>query len=1186
MCDNLSTLRVLQYNVGKGKRHGTLLQDPHTWDFDILAIQEPAVLQRNDSYTSYNTQRGFFHLEFQDSAATRVAFHVNKRIPVESWEVSFINTDLSLLTLHTTSGGTPVVLHIFNVYNPSPASTSSQAGVSTIPQLDEALQELLTAGHSQHIMVLGDFNLHHPMWGGPHVLGTHAQASTLIETTLKHGLELANTPGTITRRVKDVKTAIDLTWVSTALFDITAAWGIEQDADHGSDHLPISIAIDLSVAYTPPSPARNWKLLDRDVFLSELASNYPQPRILHTTEQIDDYTAAIHLCLTTAIDVAVPMRKNDPSKAARAWWNAECKEAVEAERHSRHALFRQASNTPGDWHTHQQLVNHRNKTIKRAKTKSWRDFLHKISKEKGTPALWKMTTWAKNDSHKPRETPRFPTISKGQGEDKVQATTWEGKAELLKEKFYPVPPPADLGDLEQAAPPRAPVDSPRFFRIAAVLEAIKKPANTAPGHTGISSAALKASLPVLTSVYTHLFNACARLSYHPVAFKQAETVALRKPNKVAGDVGSYRPIALLDTLGKALERLFAARVVSLAERHNMLPKNQMGGRRHRDTHSALELMTEQIHTVWTKGGDWIASVLSLDMTGAYDHADHIRLLAILRQRGLPEWIVTWVESFLSNRTSRLRLGTYSTDVFPVTNGIPQGSPVSPILFLFYNAELIEALNGTDKNASAGGFVDDVNIIVYSKSIQENCQLLSQMHDISLNWASRHGALFNPAKYELLHCSRSIRKHDLTTPLHLGNLSVAAKPAIRILGVQLDSKLQWHPHVKKIEDKMGSTLRALHCLSASTWGPTFGRARHIYQAVVVPAITFGSNVWHTPAGLPSARKWVHRKCEKIQNIGLRSVSGCFKATPARIMEKETAVPPMELKLSSLRAAYCARRDSARLNWVIQDARNKIARRIQIKRTRTGRLPETPGQATDAWYRQHYQQQYRLTERQNLGFRNAAYPRDKREEKLFITPSRITSLAKRLVEEQWDAMWDAFVDKHPRFKQSVSGRKGVPGQFCTTLRHSRLQKQQSTLAIQMRTEIIGFRAYLHSRRVPGIGSPFCEYCIEHVGRERRETAKHVVQHCPRISDEHRHYLYTQTGTRSWEEMLEEGDHLVHLTRWLMELRELGQFSLATELLAEPASSSRRPPEDGEEEVEEWDYREGKEATPEEEDPWEIG
>jgi len=168
-----------------------------------------------------------------------------------------------------------------------------------------------------------------------------------------------------------------------------------------------------------------------------------------------------------------------------------------------------------------------------------------------------MTTWAKNDSHKPRETPRFPTISKGQGEDKVQATTWEGKAELLKEKFYPVPPPADLGDLEQAAPPRAPVDSPRFFRIAAVFEAIKKPANTAPGHTGISSAALKASLLVLTSVYTHLFNTCARLSYHPVAFKQAETVALRKPNKVAGNVGSYRFIAFLDTFWKALERLRA-----------------------------------------------------------------------------------------------------------------------------------------------------------------------------------------------------------------------------------------------------------------------------------------------------------------------------------------------------------------------------------------------------------------------------------------------------------------------------------------------------------------------------------------------------------------------------------------------------------------------------------------------------
>lgn len=1181
MCDDdLTNIRIMQYNLGKGKRHGTFLLDPKTWEYDILAIQEPAVIRKNEAFSSYNTARGHFHLEFQDSPATRVAFHINKRIPVESWEVIFITTDLSLLKLNTTSGGLPVVLNIFNVYNPSPASTGSTAGVSTLPKLDEALEAIAEEGQDQYTMVLGDFNLHHPMWGGQHVLGTHAQSANLIDLAERHCLELANHEGTITRRVKDVATAIDLTWASSDLLDIITSWGVDLDADHCSDHLPIGMNVDLSVEHTPLAPARNWKLLDKDRFLSELASNYPKPHVLDTKPQCDDYAAEIHACLTTAIDVAVPFRKSTTTAKARSWWNRECKEVVDNERNDRHRLFRNASNPPGDWHTHQQLVNLRNKTIKKAKSKTWREFLHKASKVKGTPVLWKMTKWAKNESDKPRETPRFPTISKGQGDERVSETTWEGKAALLKEKFYPVPPPADLEDIQNTVPHREQVQSPRFFRQLEVVEAIMKPANTSPGHTGISSSALKASLPMLREVYTHLFNACARLSHHPLPFKQAETVALRKPNKVAGDVGSYRPIALLDTLGKAMERLMGKRVIMLAEQYKMLPKAQMGGRKHRDTTSALELITEQIHTVWSKGGDWIASVLSLDMTGAYDHADHIRLINILRQRGLPEWIVLWVESFLSDRTSTLRIGPYKTEVFKVTNGIPQGSPVSPILFLFYNAELIEALNGTDKNASAGGFVDDVNIIVYGRSIQENLRTLSHMHDIAMNWARRHGALFNPAKYELLHCSRSIRKHDLTTPIQLGGLAVDAKPAIRILGVQLDSKLQWHPHVRKIESKMSSTLRALQCLSASTWGPTFGKARHIYQAVVVPAITFGSTVWHTPEGVHGSRKWVSRACQKIQNIGLRSVSGCFKATPALVMEKECHIPPMELKLTALRGAYCARRDAARLNWIIQEARNKIASRINIKRSRTGKLPETPGQATDAWYRTRYECGRRLVEHRDLGFVNPSFPRTERDEVNFITAKNISIASGSLAASDWDQLWTAYKAKNPRFAHTVSGRSSVEWKPMALDRHIGLQKQQSTLAIQMRTEINGFRAYLHRRRVPGIGTPFCEHCVTHEGRERRETAKHVVQHCPRVSDEERDQLWTAAGTRSWSEMLTTNDGLDAVTRWLLARRELGQFSLAADFMEEPSVQQRDPEEEG------WDYREGKETTPEEEDPGAIG
>lgn len=86
----------------------------------------------------------------------------------------------------------------------------------------------------------------------------------------------------------------------------------------------------------------------------------------------------------------------------------------------------------------------------------------------------------------------------------------------------------------------------------------------------------------------------------------------------------------------------------------------------------------------------------------------------------------------------------------VNTGIPQGSPISPILFLFFNADLVEICNKSELNASGSGFVDDVNILVYGNSTEANCRTLEKLHVKCADWARKHGATFAPHKYELIH----------------------------------------------------------------------------------------------------------------------------------------------------------------------------------------------------------------------------------------------------------------------------------------------------------------------------------------------------------------------------------------------------------------------------------------------------
>lgn len=113
------------------------------------------------------------------------------------------------------------------------------------------------------------------------------------------------------------------------------------------------------------------------------------------------------------------------------------------------------------------------------------------------------------------------------------------------------------------------------------------------------------------------------------------TIVLCKPQKPDyTDLGAWRPIALLSTIGKVIEKVAARWLSGLGEREKLLPGTQMGNRRNRSTDTALDMLTEQIHTVWQEKY-CVASVLSLDTAGAFNTINHLRLLDNLRKKQVP-----------------------------------------------------------------------------------------------------------------------------------------------------------------------------------------------------------------------------------------------------------------------------------------------------------------------------------------------------------------------------------------------------------------------------------------------------------------------------------------------------------------------------------------------------------------------
>jgi hypothetical protein len=166
-------------------------------------------------------------------------------------------------------------------------------------------------------------------------------------------------------------------------------------------------------------------------------------------------------------------------------------------------------------------------------------------------------------------------------------------------------------------------------------------------------------------------------------------------------VGGWRPISLLSTIGKAIETVIASRIAETAEECNLLLESQMGNRKGRNAELAIRVVTEAIYSSWKHRG--VASLLQLDIKGAFDMVNYVRLLDTMRSKGYPLWVVRWLQSYLKDRTSVLQFDDDKTEPIPIRAGVPQGLPLSPILFNIYLASLYEKL-GTVRGLLVVGFV--------------------------------------------------------------------------------------------------------------------------------------------------------------------------------------------------------------------------------------------------------------------------------------------------------------------------------------------------------------------------------------------------------------------------------------------------------------------------------------------------
>ncbi len=263
--------------------------------------------------------------------------------------------------------------------------------------------------------------------------------------------------------------------------------------------------------------------------------------------------------------------------------------------------------------------------------------------------------------------------------------------------------------------------------------------------------------------------------------------------------------------------------------------------------------------------------------------------------------------------------------------MPQGSPLSPILFVLYIASLYKALKEEHPLISIVGFADDTNLLAFGKTAEATAYQLQKAWKTCLQWAKTQGMSFAAEKCELIHFNKNRRQW--TRPVYLGQPSgegySTVRPVLsgRFLGVWLDWKLSWKAHCDAVTAKLQTQEFALSRIAAKTWGPSLAQAREVYTKCIRSAIAYRASSFHTPTPVEGRPQGVARALARAQSRSLRIVAGAYKATPVRCLETETWVPLLDLYLNKRLADFEGRLNEPVLGPTKKTAGSLIARACQ-------------------------------------------------------------------------------------------------------------------------------------------------------------------------------------------------------------------------------------------------------------------
>ena len=261
----------------------------------------------------------------------------------------------------------------------------------------------------------------------------------------------------------------------------------------------------------------------------------------------------------------------------------------------------------------------------------------------------------------------------------------------------------------------------------------------------------------------------------------------------------------------------------------------------------------------------------------------------LHDFGLRGRLPHFIDSFLKDRKFQVRLGSTLSDSHVQEMGVPQGSILSPTCFSIKINNIVKSIR---ENIMCSLYVDDFLIAFRSKHMTTMERQLQLNLNKLQKWSHENGFKFSKNKTVCMHfCQLRSLHPDPTLMIHNSNIKVVNQH--KFLGIMLDSKLSFIPHITELKAKCLKSLNLLKVLSKLSWGGDFTVLLRIYRALTRSRLDYGCIVYG------SARPSYLRCLNTVHHQGLRLSLGAFRTSPVEslyVLAQEPSLTLRRIKLS--------------------------------------------------------------------------------------------------------------------------------------------------------------------------------------------------------------------------------------------------------------------------------------------------